>query len=229
MRYAVIRVVGCALLAGLCWHRVAVADSIFVIENPAVDFEVIDVDDGDEAYFDGIGDYLFPTYNDVALGTFGEARSMAEFDIAGFHVPAGEVLSRAFLELRLQSVGVWGLGLDGTERPHSLICEGYVGNGVAQESDFQIANGHYIDSVIPEDPQVGDILRFSITPHVAALVAAGQRWLGLTLRAETLGGYGVQELNIYPRLTIETALVPEPTALALLAVASLPLLRRRGA
>jgi hypothetical protein len=48
----------------------ALADSVFMIEDPPVDFDVIDAEP-----FDGFGDNgPFDTFNIVLLGTLGEAR-----------------------------------------------------------------------------------------------------------------------------------------------------------
>lgn len=112
---------------------------VLVIVDPSVEFEVIDVDDGSgEFFFDGIGDYDFPTFNDAVLGSFGEARSMAEFDISGLSVPPGQAVTSATYEVRIPSVGVFGLGVDG-EMPEYCAVEGYTGNGFQDASNFQIA------------------------------------------------------------------------------------------
>lgn len=228
MKYLIGSGIGLALLVAFAGSPAAMADSVFTIENPAVDFEVIDADDGSGDYFfDGIGDFVFPTYNDAALGTFGEARSMAEFDLSGFSVPAGEIITSAFLEVKFSSVGVYGLGING-ESPDSLAVDGYIGDGVAAPSDFQIADGNLLASVAPLNPQVGDVLRFPITDYVTQFVDGGNRWLGLTLRAETFGGDMFEEhsWDVYPKLTIQTG-VPEPGSLLLCALGLPFLLRRR--
>ena len=71
------------------------ATTIFTIENPPVDFEVVDADP-----FDGFGDNgPYSTFNDALLGTLGECRSMAEFDISPFSVPPGEYINAATFEV----------------------------------------------------------------------------------------------------------------------------------
>jgi len=228
MKYLIGSAIGCVLLMAFAAGPAALADSVFTIENPDVDFEVIDADDGSgEYFFDGIGDFDFSTFNDAVLGSFGEARSMAEFDISGFSVPPGEIITGAFFEVRFSSVYVYGLGVDG-EIPESLAVDGYIGDGVQDPSDFQIADGNVLASVAPVDPQDGDVLRFPVTAWATQLVDAGERWLGLTLRAETFGGHMFEEREIYPKLTIQTA-VPEPGTFVLCLLAGLPLLRRRRA
>lgn len=231
MRCVFGKAVGLLLLIGLVWCPVATADSLFMIENPEVDFQVLDVDDGSgEFFYDGTGDYgPYATFGDVALGSFGAARSMAEFDISGFTIPAGEIITSATFEIRFSGISLFGLGIDG-EVPDSLGLDGYVGDGVADVSDYQIADGNQLDSVVPVDPQVGDVLRFSITPYVTELVDAGTTYLGLTVRAESFGGHQFWESSSYPypKLTIMTG-VPEPGTVGLCLLGGLALLRRRRA
>jgi hypothetical protein len=120
---------------------------------------------------------------------------------------------------------VFGLGVDG-ELPTAFAVDGYVGNGIAELSDFQAGDGNVLDLVAtPPSPQVGDILRFDVTAFITALVDGGTRYAGLTLRADSFGGMMFEEGYGYPALTIET--IPEPGTLTLLALASLTLLRNR--
>ena len=182
-----------------------VAGHVFTIEDPPVDFEVIDADP-----FDGVGDNgPYSTFNDALLGTLGECRSMAEFDISPFTVPPGEFISAATFEVRITEIDVFGLGVDG-QTPDSLAVDGYVGNGVAELSDFQAGDGNVLDSVATPTPQIGQVLSFDVTSFVADLVNAHVGYVGLTVRAETFGGLMVEESGTYgyPRLTIETT--PEP-------------------
>lgn len=227
MRSVIGIAVGLLLLPGLLGGTVVMAGAVFTISNPAVDFEVIDADDGSgEFFFDGIGDFgPFPTFNDAALGTFGEGRSMAEFDISGFSIPAGEVITSATLEIKCSSPGVWGLGIEG-QATESIALEGYVGNGIEELSDFQIANGNLLTSLPTEGLEIGDILTFPITSFVTQMVDDGETWLGLTIRAETFGGCMFEEGSGYPKLTITTD-VPEPATLALGVLAGLMIVGRR--
>lgn len=215
------------LLAGVLTGPAAVADSVYTIANPPVDFQVIDADDGSgEYFFDGIGDFgPFSTFGDVALGTTGEARSIIEFDLSGFAVPAGEIIVSATLEVRYTSVGVFGLGING-EHSTSLAVDGYIGNGMEEISDFQIANGNVLAVVPTPTAQVGDIVTFYVTPFIAGLVNAGHTWAGLTVRAEVFGGDQFWEAGEFPKLTIQTA-IPEPGTLMLCLLAGLAFLRRR--
>ncbi|UCD76024.1 MAG: hypothetical protein JSV91_03700 [Phycisphaerales bacterium] len=202
LRYAA----GCLLLTAFPGCPAAEADSVFTIEDPPVDFEVIDADDGSgQYYFDGIGDFgPFATFNDAVLGSFGEARSMAEFDISPFTVPPDEYISVATFEVKLTDIHVFGLGVDG-ETPESLAADGYVGDGIEEISDFQIADGNLLDSVPTPDPYVGQVLSFDVTSFVTDLVDAQETWVGLTVRAETFGGLMMEEGDGFPRLIIETA------------------------
>jgi hypothetical protein len=189
-----------SLLFVFLWASTPVpADSVFTIENPPVDFQVVDAEP-----FDGIGDNgPYSTFSDVLLGTLGEIRSMAEFDISSFTVPPGEFISAATLEVRITEIDIYGLGVDG-ETPGSLAVDGYVANGVAELSDFQAADGNVLSSIATPDPQIGQVLTFDVTSFVTELVDAQEPFLGLTVRAESFGGLWVGEGGVYPRLTIET-------------------------
>ena len=172
---------------------------IFTIENPPVDFEVVDADP-----FDGFGDNgPYSTFNDALLGTLGECRSMAEFDISPFSVPPGEYISAATFEVMITEIDVFGLGVNG-ETPESLTVDGYVGNGLEELSDFEAGDGNVLDSVATPDPQIGQVLSFDVTSFVTDLVNAQEQYVGLTIRAETFGGLWVTEGGVFPKLTIET-------------------------
>jgi len=199
-------IIGSLLLAGHAGQPGGLARSVFTIEDPPVDFEVIDADDGSgEYFFDGIGDFgPFSTFNDAVLGSFGEARSMAEFDISAFSVPPNESIIAATFEVKLTAIDVFGLGIDG-DIPESLAVDGYVADGIEELSDFQIADGNVLDSVPTPDPWVGQVLSFDVTTFVAELVDAGESFVGITVRAETFGGLMMEEGGGFPRLTIETS------------------------
>lgn len=212
----------------------ALADTVFMIEDPPVDFEVIDAEP-----FDGIGDNgPYSTFNDVLLGTECEARSMAEFDISPFSVPPGEFISSATLEVMITDINIFGCGVDG-ETPANVAVDGYVADGVAELSDFQAGDGNVLYSVATPDPQIGQVLSFDVTAFVTDLVNAEESFVGLTVRAETFGGLWVTEGNGFPKLTIETMSgSPIPTlsewgmlimGLLLLAVGTVAVVRRRKA
>ena len=133
------RWIGPLLLLFAAWVATAPAQTVFTIEDPPVDFEVVDAEP-----FDGIGDNgPYSTFNDALLGTEGECRSMAEFDISPFSVPPGEVISSATLEVMITAIDLYGLGVNG-ETPESLVVDGYVGNGVQELSDFQAGDGNQL-------------------------------------------------------------------------------------
>ncbi len=191
----------CLLLALLFGSTTALADSIFTIENPPADFQVVDAEP-----FDGNGNNgPYSTFSDALLGTIGECRSMAEFDISPFSVPPGEFIYAATFEVRITAIDIFGLGVDG-ETPESLAADGYVANGAAELADFQAGDGNLLDSVATPNPQIGDIVSFDVTSFVSALVAAQEPFVGLTVRAETFGGVWVGEGGVYPKLTIETGI-----------------------
>ena len=177
------------------------AESTFTIENPPVDFEVVDAEP-----FDGVGNNgPYSTFNDALLGTLGECRSMAEFDISSFTVPAGEFIYAATFEVRVTATEIYGLGVNG-ETPASLAADGYIGNGVAELSDFQAGDGNVLDAVDTPHPQIGDIVSFDVTGFVSEVVALEESYVGLTVRAETFGGLWVGEGGAYPTLIIRTGI-----------------------
>jgi hypothetical protein len=222
MKYLTTVTAGFVLLAGLVCAPAAMADSLFTIEDPEVDFEVIDYDP-----WDGLGDVgPFYTFNDALIGTEGEIRSMAEFDISGFSIPPGEFISTATFEVQITETDVFGMGVDG-DIPSGLAVDGYIGDGVDELSDFEAGDGNTLDSIPTPDPQIGQVLRFDVTPHVINLVNAGETYVGLTLRAQDFGGLMFEEGNGFPRLAIQT--VPEPGTFAFCALAGLAFLRRRYA
>jgi len=199
------RWMGCLIIALLIVSSSAMADSTFVIANPEVDFEIIDM-----APFDGFGDTgPFSTYNTVLLGSLGDDREMAEFDISAFSIPEGEVVTSATLEVRINSIFVFGLGVPNGDNPDVMAAYGYVGDGLESIPDFEAGDDNLLDMLDTTNPQVGQVLSFDVTSFVADLVDAGEVWVGLTVAAEEFGGIAIIEGGPYPRLTIQTA--PAPT------------------
>ena len=188
MNRAVRNTIGCLLIACLFGGTATLADSVFTIENPPVDFEVVDAEP-----FDGIGNNgPYSTFNDALLGTEGECRSMAEFDISPFSVPPGEFISSATLEVMITVIDIFGCGVDG-ETPASVAVDGYVADGVAELSDFQAGDGNVLYSVATPDPQIGQVLSFDVTAFVTDLVNAQEPFVGLTVRAGSFGGLMIEE------------------------------------
>jgi len=185
----------------------ALADSVFLIEDPPVDFEVIDYDP-----LDGNGDVgPFATFNDALIGTDCVARSMAEFDISTFSVPPGDIISSATFEVMITDVGIFGCGVNG-ETPAGIAVDGYIANGLEELSDFEAGDGNNLNSVATPTPQIGQVLSFDVTAYVTDLVNAQESYVGLTVRAESFGGLMFEEGNGYPKLAIETTTEsPVPT------------------
>lgn len=199
MRHTVRCTIGSLLLASVLGSSAALADSIFTIEDPPMDFEVVDAEP-----FDGIGDNgPYSTFNDALLGTEGECRSMAEFDISGFTVPTGEFINAATFEVKITDTDIFGLGVDG-ETPDNLAVDGYVGNGIAELSDFQAGDTNVLDWVAMVDPWVGQVVSFDVTSFVVDLVNSQEPIVGLTVRAGSFGGLMMEEGGGFPKLTIET-------------------------
>ena len=201
---------------------VALADATFVIADPPVACGVIDM-----VPFDGNGDSGPYDFDTVILGTTGEKRAMAEFDLSTITIPAGEVIESATYEVQIYSNYVGGLGCPYGQVPDTMAVDGYVGNGVEELSDFQAGTGNFLARVDSSEVVYLSVLSFDVSEFVAGLIANGDQYAGLTLRAEQVGGVSVWDgIAGYPKLTITTT-VPEPTSLALLALGAMGFIRRR--
>lgn len=199
MNYTIVRTIALLSVAGILGITSSPSATVFIIQDPPVDFEVIDM-----APFDGNGDTgPFDTFSDVLLGTEGEIRSMAEFNISPFSVPPGEIITSATLQVRITAIHIYGLGVNG-EPLTSVILDGYIGDGVAQLSDFQAGDGNFLDMIDTPNPQIGQVLTFDVTEFVTELVDAHETYVGLTARPGSFGGLWVSEGSGYPMLTIET-------------------------
>ena len=179
--------------------------------DPTITFEV-----GDGFFtepFDGKGDAdaVFPgNFDTVVLGTFGEAAEFAEFDISGFSIPPEEAIASAKFQVELTSLEVGGLGVNFGENPDNLGVYGYVGNGIAEASDFQA--GTLLNTIDISSAFVGQILNFDVTPFVQSLVSNSNSFAGFGVRAQEFGGLALRR---FPTLTIATAVptsVPEPAS-----------------
>ena len=220
MKLAKIAAVGCILLTGLLGASPVLADWTFTISNSgsytdAMDREVIDyMDLNEDPVLDCRGDIYFDTFNDVVLNPNYplEARSIVEFDIAGYYsgVPAGESVASATFNVQYTN-GVAGLDL-----PASLIVHGYTGtDGVVTEGDFQAecrGNPPCTCRVVAEyavapDLPVGTVISFDVTQFVTQLVDQNARYVGLVVRAGSVGGLWLEEASFrpYPQLVIQTA------------------------
>jgi hypothetical protein len=75
----------------------------------------------------------------VAKGPLGEAATFAEYNLGDFSLDANTTINSAVFETPLHSVWVGGddFGIEGAINPGSVGIFGYVGNGAADESDFQ--------------------------------------------------------------------------------------------
>jgi hypothetical protein len=186
--------------------------------NPATTFEVGDGFFG--GTFDGSGDAdaVFPgNFDTVVLGTFGENSENAEFNLNGFSVPTNEVIISAFFQVAVQPNQVFGLGVSG-QRPGSLGVRGYLGNGLADASDFEA--GTLLDTAAVSPNYIRQELSFDVTNFVKKSVADQASFAGFGVRAQSFGGISLSGTR--PTLVITTAPVPEPgSALAIVGVAIL--------
>jgi hypothetical protein len=186
------------LVAGLAMAGGAAAQSEFVLPDPPVDFEVIDMNP-----FDGFGDTgTFSSFNTIGLCPEGDVREMAEFDLAGVVPPEGEVVVEATLEVQITSIHVEGLGVENGNTPDQLSVYGYAGDGVESIPDFEA--GEFLASADTSNPFEGQIVRFDVTEFVGELLRANERYAGLALRGDEIGLMAIMENGVYPRLTILT-------------------------
>lgn len=189
------------------------ASAPILLSNPEVDFQVLDR--GRD--FDGLGDSdgVFSTFSGAILGAdraliavlpeVGEERSILEFDISGFAIPDGEEITEARLEVQISDTQVAGLGQDGSASPSQLSLYGYVGNGIAELSDFNA--GTLIDIVDSSSATVGERLSLDLTGLARAIVDNGETTIGLGIRTDAVGGIGLGASSTLevPRLVIETS------------------------
>ncbi|MBV6622933.1 MAG: cadherin-like domain-containing protein [Rivularia sp. (in: Bacteria)] len=171
--------------------------------QPETTFEVID--GGFDGEFDGSGDSVFPgNFFTIILGSSGEAAEFAEFDISNLSLPEGETITNARFDVKITSLEVGGLGASFGDNPDSIGAFGYVGNGVADASDFEA--GVLLDTEDTSNPSVGQQLSFDVTDFVQNLVNSGESFAGIGLRALELGGVAVDPSSVsMPTLIIETA------------------------
>jgi hypothetical protein len=174
------------------------------IADPEVDFQVIDFGP------DGIGDEVFPTFNTVVLGLpregvfapTGESAAIVEFDLNNLSIPVGEVVDQALFEVQISTFDVSGLGVQASDNPDQLGVYGYVGNGIAEASDFQ--SGELLTVLDISSASAGDILTFDVTEFVQTASDQEHSFVGLAVRAQEVGGLALLESVSVPRLSIIT-------------------------
>jgi hypothetical protein len=191
------RTVGAIAAAG--WLTAGAAgQSVFTLIDPPVDFEVLDFQP-----FDGVGDSgPWSAFNTVGLGTEGDDRELAEFDISGIVVPDGEEVVEATYEVQITSILVSGLGVESGNTPDQLSVYGYAGDGVDSMADFQA--GEYLSSADTSNPFVGQIVRFDVTSFLSEMLGRKEPFAGLAIRGDEVGLMAIFENGQYPRLTITT-------------------------
>jgi hypothetical protein len=144
-----------------------------------------------------------------------EIRSIVEFDIQGFYtgLPPGETITSATFKVQYTS-GVAGLDL-----PGSLLVNGYMGDGTVVATDFQTGCtgsppcncGTIAQYTVAPDLPVGTVISFDVTAYVTQLVGQSTRYIGLAVRAGSVGGLWLEEASFrpYPQLVIQTG-APDP-------------------
>jgi hypothetical protein len=178
----------------------------------AINFGVLDFNDGGNSFFDGLGDEVLPANFPITLkGTQGEAAQFAEFNIGSFSQLPNTVISSAIFQAEILSFQVIGLGVANVTNPGSVGIFGYVGNGTAETSDFEA--GVLLSSVDVSSSSPGDILNFDVTPFVNQRVSNNNAFAGFAIRALNLGGLSLKGGDFpgsQPKLIVETAEVAEP-------------------
>ncbi len=165
--------------------------------------------------FDGLGDAYYPTNTpSVAIRPDIEIRAFYEFNIGNLSVGTNTIIRQAIVETRINSSNT-------TNFPNFLSIFGYVGNGIADISDFEA--GVFLNSVDISSSSANDILRFDVTPFVNQLVSNNDNFAGFGIRASNFGGVGLNATNNNSSLVVETddvaEPVPEPTTIFGLALA----------
>lgn len=177
--------------------------------GPATTFEVID--GGFSGSFDGRGDEVFPgNFDAVVKGTVGEAAEFVEFDMSGFSLAPNTSIRRAIVQAEIYTFSTTGLGI-GSVNPGSLGIFGYVGNGVANASDFEA--GVFLSAVEVSDLSAGDIITFDVTQFIDQRVSNRDAFAGFGIRALNLGTLTLGGTNfpgMPPRLIVETQALPNP-------------------
>jgi hypothetical protein len=180
--------------------------------SPTITFEVIDIGGQEGHTYNGLGDLLFPgnfgiAYSQTKYIEGGhETASFAEFNISNFSVAPNTFINSAIFQAEIYTFAV-NEGLN----PGSLGLFGYVGNGIAEVSDFEA--GVFLSSIDVSASFVGDILNFDVTPFVNQRINNGDAFTGFGIRALNPGGLvlgGGNWPGSLPRLIVETTDVAEP-------------------
>jgi hypothetical protein len=173
---------------------------------PAITFEVIDGGLGDYTY-DGRGDKVFPGNFEVVYSgpNYIEGAQFAEFNIGNFSVAPNTFINSAIFQAEILPLGVNSQG------PYrgSLGIFGYVGNGIAEASDFEA--GVFLSSVYVASSFSAGIIKFDVTQFVNQRVTNGDAFAGFGIRALNEGGLPLASYPPRgPKLIVETADVAEP-------------------
>ena len=132
----------------------------------------------------------------------GEERSIAEFDIQSVPDQLDGDITQATFEVQVSGTQTGALGQRIDAVPSSISVYGYVGNGMAEQSDFQA--GTLLDTIDTTGVARGDILTFDITDFIDTVIADNASFAGLAVRANDFGGITVEESNEFPQLRIQT-------------------------
>jgi hypothetical protein len=177
---------------------------------PAITFEVTDGDILTDNYpYDGRGDQVFPgNFWVVVKGElFIEIAEFAEFNISNFSAAPNTFINSAIFQAKINPSLL-------DDRPYSgsLGIFGYVGNGIAEASDFEA--GVFLSSVYVASSFSGDIISFDVTQFFNQRVTNNDAFAGFSIRALNFGRLFLEGGNyssgFQPRIIVETTNVAEP-------------------
>jgi hypothetical protein len=163
-------------------------------------------------------DYFVEDQLDTYGVSYSSNRAFYEFNIGNLSLDTNTVIRSAILNTPLSNVYL-GIGA----RSLNLNVSGYIGNGIANLSDFNA--GRFIDSqsaigryYYPSVPFPLSEVNFNVTNFINQLVSNGDDFAGLSISVEN---FPRNDGRVTPRsssgqepsLIIETVDVPEPTTI----------------
>jgi hypothetical protein len=155
------------------------------------------------------GDYSGPSINSYNYGFGGsQTRAFYEFNVDNFSLAPDTVIKKDSFDVLIGNINPG-------YRYFNIDILGYVGNGIADLSDFNVQAkwGRFID-IYPFANYPGYYIKSDVTEFVNQLVSNGDGFAGFSLRGSTFTySNGTASLDNSAKLTIEIEPVPEPTTI----------------